>query len=319
MLGAEVHVFHPSSTCCWRGCREPPLIAYWIHKKPWQRCITMHTANCFMCNEGRGFVRSMIGHSQTAENHSQWYGPFPIDADAQDAAAALLAITPRAVVRECRRCKPGLGGVMAVADDGPAGLRYANPTGRTPVPIPNIPYWMKVVIKHPLRATIHLNFCGVVNRGRSATTTSHGTDVEASHYEAGWYGPYGNNAEARSAAVHVQQAGGLIRDCLQCFHASRRYRLRVDSSCHQRFEPEVGKPAVPVNQSVNRDHIPWLECGQRTQLLAIHLRRAHKITPNEYRAKWDIPDTYPMESDGYRRWRSRSNFVEHAGRDEPID
>jgi hypothetical protein len=87
------------------------------------------------------------------------------------------------------------------------------------------PYWMNVVIAPPLRATIHLNFCGVVNRGSSPMTSSHGTDIEASTCEAGWSGPYASYAEARSAAVQVQQTGGLIRDCFQCFHASRRYRF----------------------------------------------------------------------------------------------
>jgi predicted transcriptional regulator len=260
----------------------------------------------------------MIGRSQTAEDRKQWHGPFPIAAAAQDAATALLAITPRASVRECRRCKPGPAGIVALAVGGPSRLRYANPSGRSPMPIPDTPYWMKVAIHRPLRATVHLNFCGVVNRGRSPMTSSHGTDVEASTCDAGWYGPYVSYAEARSAAVHVQQAGGLIRDCFQCFHASRRYRLRADISPKQRFGPDIGGPAVPVDRSVSRDHIICLECGQRTQLLAIHLRRAHQTAPNEYRLKWNLPDTYPMESEGYRRWRSRLHFTEHARRDEPM-
>jgi predicted transcriptional regulator len=290
----------------------------WISQHIWSRRLTIHLGSCSMCNDGRGPKYHLLGNSPAEERTRQWHGPFPSAAAAQDAATALLAITPRAGVRECRRCNPGPAGTVALAGDGPSRLRYASPSGRTPMPIPDTPYWMKVVINPPLRATIHLNFCGVVNRGRSPMTSSHGTDVEASTCEAGWYGPYVSYAESRSAALHVQQAGGLIRDCFQCFHASRRYRLRADISPKQRFEPDIGGPAVPVDQSVSRDHIICLECGQRTQLLAIHLRRAHQTAPNEYRLKWNLPDTYPMESEGYRRWRSRLHFTEHARRDEPM-
>jgi predicted transcriptional regulator len=273
----------------------------------------MHTATCFMCNEGRGIVRKMIGRSQTAEDNRQWHGPFPGAGGALDAATALLAITPGASVRECRRCKPGRDGIVAPARDGPSHLRYVNLSGHTPLPTPNSPYWMKVVTKLPLHATIHLDFCGVVNRRRTASTSSHGTGVGPSVPEAGWYGPYASYAEAQSAAVHVQQAGGLIRDCLQCFHASHRYRKHAaEISPKQRFEPDIDGPAVPVDQSVSRDHITCLECGQRTQLLTIHLRRTHQTAPNEYRLKWSLPDAYPMESEGYRRWRSGLYFAAHA-------
>jgi predicted transcriptional regulator len=286
----------------------------WISQNIWSRRLTIHLGSCSMCNNGRGSNYHLLGNSPAGGWTRQWHGPFFTNADAH-VAADLLATHDRTVVRECRRCKPGRAGIVALAGDGPSRLRYANPSGRTP----DTPYWMKVVIDPPLRATIHLNVCGVVKRGSSPMTSSHGTDVEASTCKAGWYGPYVSYVEARSAAVHVQQAGGLIRDCFQCFRASRRDRLRADISPQQPFEPDIGGPAVPVEQSVSRDHIICLECGQRTQLLAIHLRRAHQTAPNEYRSEWNLPDNYPTESEGYRRWRSRSSFAAHAAEEQPID
>jgi predicted transcriptional regulator len=286
----------------------------WISRHIWSRRLTIHLGSCSMCNDGRGSQYHLLGNSPAGKWTRQWHGPFFTNADAH-VAADLLATHDRTDIRECRRCKSGRAGIVALGGDGPSRLRCANPSGHTS----DTPYWMKVVIAPPLRATVHLNFCGVVNRGRSPMTSSHGTDVEASACEAGWYGPYVSCAEARSAAVHVQQAGGLIRDCFQCFHASRRYRMRADISPKQRLEPDISWPAVPVDQSVSRDHIICLECGQRTQLLAIHLRRAHHTAPNEYRLKWNLPDTYPMESDGYRRWRSRLYFAAHAAEEQPID
>jgi predicted transcriptional regulator len=66
----------------------------------------------------------------------------------------------------------------------------------------------------------------------------------------------------------------------------------------------VLKPAVPVKKSVTPDFIICLEDGKEYKSLKRHLRAAYAMTPEEYRAKWDLPDDYPMVAPNYSATRS---------------
>ena len=48
-------------------------------------------------------------------------------------------------------------------------------------------------------------------------------------------------------------------------------------------------PAVPIRKSVHQDYIVSLEDGKRYQTLKRHLT-ALGMTPDEYRAKWGLPN-----------------------------
>jgi predicted transcriptional regulator len=67
-------------------------------------------------------------------------------------------------------------------------------------------------------------------------------------------------------------------------------------------EPRM--PAVPVRRSVRRDYLVCLECGYRGQMLRRHLARAHNLAPEEYRARWDLPRSYPVTAPAYSERRS---------------
>ena len=58
-------------------------------------------------------------------------------------------------------------------------------------------------------------------------------------------------------------------------------------------------PAVPINESVQRDFIICLEDGRRVKMLRRHLRAAHGLTPEQYRVRWGLPYDYPMVAPGY--------------------
>ena len=64
------------------------------------------------------------------------------------------------------------------------------------------------------------------------------------------------------------------------------------------------EPAVPVKRSVSPGHIFCLEDGQPHQMLKRHLMTAHGMTPDEYRKKWGLPETYPMVAPDYAARRS---------------
>ncbi|MEO0819691.1 MAG: MucR family transcriptional regulator [Pseudomonadota bacterium] len=65
-------------------------------------------------------------------------------------------------------------------------------------------------------------------------------------------------------------------------------------------EPEIElKPAVPVKKSVTDDHIICLEDGKKLKMLKRHLKTAYDMTPEDYRAKWNLPPDYPMVAPNY--------------------
>jgi predicted transcriptional regulator len=69
--------------------------------------------------------------------------------------------------------------------------------------------------------------------------------------------------------------------------------------------PEVAKqePAVSVRTSVKPDYIICLEDGKKLKMLKRHLRTAYQMTPDEYRAKWNLPADYPMTAPNYAQQR----------------
>jgi predicted transcriptional regulator len=67
-------------------------------------------------------------------------------------------------------------------------------------------------------------------------------------------------------------------------------------------EPQM--PAVPVRNSVKPDYIISLEDGRKFKSLKRHLRTSYGMTPDEYRAKWNLPSDYPMVAPNYSQTRS---------------
>ena len=68
---------------------------------------------------------------------------------------------------------------------------------------------------------------------------------------------------------------------------------------------ERRKPAAPIKKSVFEDYIICLEDGLRYKSLKRHLRTRYNLTPEQYRAKWQLPPDYPMVAPGYALRRSQ--------------
>ncbi|MDP9195571.1 MAG: MucR family transcriptional regulator [Pseudomonadota bacterium] len=71
------------------------------------------------------------------------------------------------------------------------------------------------------------------------------------------------------------------------------------------------KPAVDIKKSIHPDYIVCLEDGKKLKLLKRHLRTAYNMTPDEYRAKWGLPDSYPMVAPNYAA--KRSQYAKNIG------
>ncbi|MBT5413122.1 MAG: MucR family transcriptional regulator, partial [Rhodospirillaceae bacterium] len=64
------------------------------------------------------------------------------------------------------------------------------------------------------------------------------------------------------------------------------------------------KPAVPIRKSITPDYVICLEDGKKLKMLKRHLRTTYEMTPDEYRAKWNLPPDYPMVAPNYAKQRS---------------
>ncbi|SNS05800.1 transcriptional regulator, MucR family [Sphingomonas laterariae] len=69
-------------------------------------------------------------------------------------------------------------------------------------------------------------------------------------------------------------------------------------------EPEIKQePAVSVRASVKPDYIVCLEDGKKLKMLKRHLMTHYQMTPEQYRAKWNLPADYPMVAPNYAEQR----------------
>jgi predicted transcriptional regulator len=77
------------------------------------------------------------------------------------------------------------------------------------------------------------------------------------------------------------------------------------------IEPEKLVPAVSVKKSITPDFLICLEDGKKFKSLKRHLRTAYNMSPEEYRAKWSLPNDYPMVAPAYAE--ARSNLAKKMG------
>ena len=62
---------------------------------------------------------------------------------------------------------------------------------------------------------------------------------------------------------------------------------------------------VEIEPAVTPDFIVCLEDGKQLKMLKRHLKTAYDMTPEEYRARWDLPPDYPMVAPNYAKRRSQ--------------
>ena len=68
-------------------------------------------------------------------------------------------------------------------------------------------------------------------------------------------------------------------------------------------EPVRQEPAVPIKKSVFPDYIVCLEDGKKLKMLKRHLATRYNLTPEQYRARWNLPADYPMVAPAYAEKR----------------
>lgn len=101
-------------------------------------------------------------------------------------------------------------------------------------------------------------------------------------------------------AAHVSNNSVAISDIplvIQSVHQALA-GLSVDQ------EPEIKQePAVSIRSSIKPDYIVCLEDGKKLKMLRRHLMTHYGMTPEDYRAKWNLPRDYPMVAPNYAERR----------------
>ena len=69
--------------------------------------------------------------------------------------------------------------------------------------------------------------------------------------------------------------------------------------------PEIKTPEVSIKKSITDDFLICLEDGRKFKSLKRHLRAKYNLSPEEYRAKWNLPKDYPMVAPAYANARSQ--------------
>lgn len=68
--------------------------------------------------------------------------------------------------------------------------------------------------------------------------------------------------------------------------------------------PQVKQePAVSIRASIKPDYLVCLEDGKKLKMLKRHLMTHYQMTPDDYRAKWNLPADYPMVAPSYAEQR----------------
>src|SRR4051794_40473769 len=92
------------------------------------------------------------------------------------------------------------------------------------------------------------------------------------------------SAHVRHNSVATEALPALIQEVYRAL-------LNIGQTPAQTEKPT---PAVPVKQSIRQDRIICLEDGKAFSMLKRHLMTDHKLTPQQYREKWELPRDYPM-------------------------
>jgi predicted transcriptional regulator len=100
---------------------------------------------------------------------------------------------------------------------------------------------------------------------------------------------------------------GNLSDLIRSVHRS----LTGLSSDETEKPAERPKAAVSLAKSITDDYIVCLEDGKKLKMLKRYLRSKYKLSPEEYRKRWNLPVDYPMVAPNYAK--RRSEFAKQIG------
>ena len=94
-----------------------------------------------------------------------------------------------------------------------------------------------------------------------------------------------------------------ISELIGSIHTAFINLASVSAPTATEVKAEVPEPAVSIRQSVKPDYIVCLEDGKKLKMLKRHLMTSYQMTPEQYRARWNLPGDYPMTAPNYAEKR----------------
>jgi predicted transcriptional regulator len=102
-------------------------------------------------------------------------------------------------------------------------------------------------------------------------------------------------------AAHVANNSVSVTDLPLLIANVHRALAGLGSPAAAATEPDT--PSVSIRSSIKPDFIVCLCCGKKMKMLKRHLSTDHGMSVAQYRAKWGLPDDYPMVAPNYASTR----------------
>ena len=111
---------------------------------------------------------------------------------------------------------------------------------------------------------------------------------------------------AKTVAAYV--ANNLVRadDVAGLIDGTHGAFLQAAGLASQSLKDGWSEPVRPVRSSIKPDHLACLEDGGEFRMLKRHLMSEHGMTPEQYRARWNLRADYPMAASDYTQPRSKA-------------
>lgn len=101
-------------------------------------------------------------------------------------------------------------------------------------------------------------------------------------------------------AAHVSNNSVAVSDLPLIISSVHGALASLSGKAAEEARPE---PAVPIKTSVKPEYVVCLEDGKKLKMLKRHLMTHYGMTPEDYRAKWGLPNDYPMVAPNYAEKR----------------
>ena len=101
-------------------------------------------------------------------------------------------------------------------------------------------------------------------------------------------------------AAHVSNNSVAVSDLPLIISSVHGALAGLSGQAAEQARPD---PAVPIKSSIKQDYVVCLEDGKKLKMLKRHLMTHYGMTPEDYRAKWGLPNDYPMVAPNYAEKR----------------
>ena len=107
---------------------------------------------------------------------------------------------------------------------------------------------------------------------------------------------------AEIVVAHLSNAKVPAPELSQLIRSVYSILAEIGAGAASEVKPE---PAVSAKKSISPDYLVCIDCGAKMKMLKRHLRTAHKLSVDQYRARWGLTADYPVVAANYAKTRSK--------------